>query len=236
MLSVVASARPEYDSAEQTLTLTIPATVVKGDVLVLLVVHASGSSFTLPDGWTDIGSSTASSITVRRVARMVDDSEGATLVVELDAAGDVVQGALIALRGAGSIALLVETSGTLAFAATMTPGSAAVSSLQAINLALEVWSSSDSLDMDPPAGFSLVDTYIEGTLPTLRTILVAYRKANATGALTLGAASSNANATGATFALVLRDGPPLQPSELFDPVPGNIGFLGKDNRPPREVP
>jgi hypothetical protein len=234
MLAVAASARPECDPAEQLISVTVPSTAVIGDVLVLLVVHASTSSITVPDGWTDLGSLTQSGRTERRIARMIDGGDTSSLVLETSAIGDEVQGALIVLRGVGSVALLVEASASLAFVATLTPGSPAVSSLQAIDLVLEVWSSSGALTMAPPSGSDAIDTY-STALVSARTLLVTQRRANATGALTLGAATSNANATGASFALVLRDGLPVQPRELVDLVPGNIGLLGKDIRPAREA-
>lgn len=234
MIDVVTSARPTYNPALQTLTTMIPASVMKGDVLALIAVHAAASSLTVPAGWIDLGSSTAGGLTARRLARMVDSTEDDAIVVTLSAAGDEVQGALVVMRGAGSVPLLVESSAALAFAATLAPGSPAVSSLQAINLVIEVWSASGLLTLAAPSGFTTVDTY--GTsLISPRTILVASRRANATGALALGAASSNAAATGSTFAHVLRSGPPMRPAELFDPVPGNIGLLGQDKRPAREA-
>lgn len=234
MLDVIASARPVYDPALQKLTLAIPSSVARGDTLLLVVVHANASSVTVPAGWTDLGSSNAGGITARRIACMVDGSESATLVVSTTAAGDEVQGLLVVLRGAGSLPLLVEASAALAFAATMAPGSPAISSLQATDLVIEVFSSSGSPTLTAPAGATAIDTYSTALL-SARTLLVTKRRANATGALTLGAAAASVNATGATFALLLRDGLPVQPAELYDPMPGNIGLLGKDNRPPREA-
>jgi hypothetical protein len=234
MLDVLAIARPVYDPALQTLTVDVPATATKGDLLLLAVVYTGSSGLVVPDGYTDLGAVTVSGVTIRSLARMVDGEEKASLVVDLTAGGDEVQGTLVLLGGAGSLPLLIEASASLAFVATLAPGSPAVSSLQAIDLVLEVWSSSGALVMAGPAGSDARDTY-STALITARTLLVCSRRANATGALALGAASSNANATGSAFALVLRDGLPKTPIELFDDVPGNIGLLGKDVRPAREA-
>lgn len=234
MLEVIASARPEFDPALQTLTFAIPDVARHGDVMIAVVVYVNASSIVVPDGWIDLGTSAAGGIKARRLCRMFDAREPVQVAIDTTSSGDEIQGSLVVLRGAGSTALLVETSATLTFAATMAPGSPALSVLQAIDLVLEVWSSSGALVMTPPAGSDPVDTY-STALVTPRTLLVAKRRANATGALTLGAAASGSNATGTSFALALRDGLPMQPIELVDLVPGNIGLLGIDRRPPREA-
>lgn len=234
MIDVVASARGAYDAGLQTLTFALPALAIKGDALCAFVVHASTSSITVPDGWSDVATLTAGGLTARMLSRMVDDHEDAAIVVALTAAGDEVQGELVALRGAGTMPLLLEASAASAFAATTTPGSPAVSSLQAVNLAVELWSSSGLPTLTAPAGDAAIDAY-SSSIVAARSLLVASRRVNATGAIALGAATASVNATGASFAFVLRASLPLQPLDLFDPVPGNIGFLGKDNRPPREA-
>jgi hypothetical protein len=234
MLNVIASARATYDPDEQTLTFAIPDEATKGDVLLVLVARADTSSVAAGVDWTNLGSASTSGITTEFRGRMIDGEESGLLVLDLDATGDEVQGSLVVLRGAGTLPLLVEASASLGFAATLTPGSPSPSSLQAINLTIEVWSSGSSLTLTAPEGHATIDTFASALVAS-RTILVTSRRANGTGVLALGAAGSSANATGASFALVLRDNLPMTPEELYDPVPGNIGLLGKDNRPPREV-
>lgn len=235
MLEVVASARPTFDPAEHTLTLATPPIAASGDVLLAIVVHENASTFTTPSAWIDLGAHNIGGITAHAIAHMIDDGDSASIVIATQAiAGDEMQGALVVLRGVGALPLLVEATGSLAFAATLAPGSAAVSSLQAINLALGVWSAAGAHTLAAPAGFDAIDAY-STALVASRTLLVASRRTNATGALGLGAASSDTNASGSAFSLVLRDALPLQPAELVDLVPGNIGLLGTDNRPPREA-
>ncbi len=240
MLELVDSARPVFNPATPKLTFAIPPesgreVARKGDVLLAVLLHDPADTFTLPAGWIDLGSDGASAVTARYIGRMVDDREPTELVVSLLAASAEWQGQLFVIRGSGALALLKEASSSATFAATMTPASSTADSLQAINLALCIFSAASALTLTPPAGFDLVDSY-DTALVGARSAMFAIKVANQTGTITPGDGAASANATGRAFLLVMRDTLPVTPGELYDSVPGNIGLLGRDLRPPREVP
>jgi hypothetical protein len=230
MLRLLSSKRPEFSGGD---ALAFDASgAAKGDLLVALVVR--NAAVTPPAGWTAIESGLGgSSLFLDAFARMVDDGEPSSAVF---AGGtEELQGALLVLRG-GSIALLKESSATGTFTADATPNTPAAASLQAINLIVGVWSAGALVDLETPSGYTLIDVYSSSDVAP-RSILVAYKIANATGAaIAQPAAASSPASTGRTFVLVLRNGLPFEPQSLIDPVSGNVGLLGKDERAPREIP
>lgn len=240
MLDLVASSRPVFNPATPKLTFTVPPEpgglyARKGDVLFAILVHAPADGFTLPAGWTNVGNDGASVATVHYIARMVDDREPASFVVSLLASSAEWQGALLVLRGSGALALIKEASSSATFTADATPDTPTAPCLQAINLAIVTWSAATALTLTPPAGYAAIDTY-STALVGARSVLFALARANQTGTLSPGAATASGAATGRAFVIVLRDAMPLQPAELVDLVPGNIGLVGIDTRAPREIP
>lgn len=204
----------------------------KGDVLLVVLVREF--AIVPPAGWTQIETGLgASFLYLDAFARMVDDEEPASAL--FTGSDEEIQGALIVLRG-GSPALLRESSSHVAFAADATPNTPAIDSAQAIDLALGVWSSIGSVTLTAPDGYSTIDAFSTSVI-SARSILIAYKVIGATGsAIAQPPASSSGAATGRSFVLVLRDALPATPASLLDLVPGNIGLLGKDIRPAREVP
>lgn len=238
-ITIIASTRPVFDPAAPKMTLSIPpepgADVArKGDVLLAILVHDPADGFTVPAGWSLLGTDGASVAAASYIVRMVDDREPSSVVVSLLAASAEWQGVLLVLRGAGAMALLKEASNSATFAADATPAAATASSLQAINLAIATWSSSGALTWTAPASYEAIDSY-STALVGARSVLFAYAVANATGTINPGDATASGAATGRAFLAILRGGLPLQPETLADLVPGNIGLIGKDTRPPREV-
>ncbi len=218
------------------LTLTLPVNddgrlaVKKGQVLLAVVVR--NGVLVAPDGWAQIVTALGTgTVRLDAYARLVDDGEAGS-VVFTSATAQELQGALMVLRGSAP-AVIVESSAHATVTADVTPDSPTISSLQAINIVLGVWSSSGVLELTPPDGFTLIDAF-STSIVSPRSAMFAYRIVGETGAtIALPAAGSDGAATGRSFALVLRDGPPITPPVLFDAVPGNIGLLGKDSRLPR---
>lgn len=220
-LELLAATRPDLDGSGETLTFALPELAKKGDLMVVVVVR--DDAVDAPEGWTQVETALgASPFVLDAWARLVDDDEPAS-PAWTTATPQELQGQLL-LFGVGSPVLAREASATAAFTATTTPATPAAAAEQAIDLLLTVFSTDAAVVFVQQADAILIDTYRTGTIST-HTILITYRRAAATGSISPAAAGASPAATGRAFSLVLREGPPITPAELFDPVPGNIGLL-----------
>ena len=235
MLDFAESVRPTFDPAEKLMTFARPDAATKGDILYLVLVHPSADIATPPAGWTALASSGDASSTATTFVRQVQDQEASSIVVSLSAASGEWHGALVLLTGGGLTDLIEEARADAAFAAVTALPGAAVACLQAIDLVIAIWTTSSAEVPAPPAGYSSIDGYAS-SLVAARATLFTYARANATGNVSPGNATVVAAAGGRAFSLLLRDAFPIIPVELVDLVPGNIGLIGVDNRPPRYTP
>ncbi|MGN6103742.1 MAG: hypothetical protein ACTHU0_01435 [Kofleriaceae bacterium] len=204
------------------LAFSIPAAARKGDLLLALVVR--NQLVTAPAGWVPVETGLgAGGLFLDTWARLVDDNEPSSARFSSVVLQEL-QGELVVLRGSAP-GVVRESAAHGAFTADTTPDTPAVSSEQAINLVLGVWSASGNVALTAPAGWTTIDAFSTGH-SSARSVLFAYRALHATGAaIALQPAGAAAASTGRAFALVLRDRAPVVPVELFDPVPGNIGLL-----------
>lgn len=231
-LELVAHSRAVFFPAFTKLVFLVPAAARKGDVLVAMVVSdATEPGFVTPTGWNLIYDVGATSGRLTLLARVVDDNEPTFIDLALTGVTKERHGQMLVLRG-GGLPTILEASATAAFASGASIAAPASSTIQAVNLLLAVWSCDDATVLAANAAMVTVDTYNTGDV-TQRSSLVAYKVANKTGAITPPAASAAPAAAGRAFTLVLRAGPPITPLVLEDVVPGNVGLLGKDTRPPR---
>jgi len=214
-----------------TLDFTKPA-ASKGDVFLALISHNSVDSVSAaPSGWTLIATLGSGADVLNAYGHMVDGTEPALISFALSGTTFEWQGELVTLTGT-SPGVLVESSATATFSSTTSLATAGATSLQAVSLILAVWTCLGTPTLTLPAGFTLVDNF-STAIVTSRSMLVGYKLAGATGALTFSAATASASTTGRSFTFVLRDGAPRLPAALVDLVPGNIGLIGKDTRPAR---
>lgn len=230
-LNLLASVRPVFNAGTKTLTFTLPSSATKGRLLVLVVAYDPADGYDALDGWTVLNAYTGTA-KIELLARVVEDNEPETVELDLDTAGKDWLGQLLVYEP-GSSAVLLEANAGGNFAADATPPAPTVTSQQAANLDVRAWSVAGSVTLDPPAGMEAIDSY-DSDLATARSFLIASAVANASGALGAKDAAAGGAATGSAVSYVFRDRPPVTPAVLYDPVPGNIGFFGQDDRPPRE--
>ena len=230
-LTLVASARGAFSAAGKTLAIAAPTAAHPGDVLLALVAHgaADGRAAT-PAGWTLAQSLGAGADVLDVYVHMVGDRDPASVAFALPAAAGEWQAELVALRGT-SPGIVVEATATASSAGTTIP-TAGVTSQQATSLVLCAWTCAGFKALTVPAGFTAIDS-LTTSVVSPRTMMLAYRLAGATGALSFPATSAEDALVGRSFSLVLRDRIPIRPAPLVDLVPGNLGLFGKDTRPPR---
>lgn len=230
--TILATSRAAFSVAGKTLTLAVPAAVQRGDVLVALVArNATDPRAAPPSGWTVALGLGAGADVMDIYVHMADGSESSSIVFALPTVTSEWQGELLAVRGT-SPAILIESSSSAGFAATTQLSTAGATSQQAISLIVVAWLCAGTPALALPAGFALLDS-LGTAFVSARSLLLGYRLAGATGALTFAPASAATGATGRSFALVLRDRLPIQPAALTDLVPGNLGLIGRDTRPAR---
>lgn len=232
MLELVQSVRPTFDPAEKEMQFALPSSATKGQLLYLVLVHPSADTPTPPDGWTSLASSGNSTSTATTFVREVQDEETSSFIVALSAASGEWHGSLILFSGGALTDLIEEQRAGAGFTAVTSLPGAPIACLQAVDLVLEIWTTGGTEVPTPPAGYASIDGYTS-SLVAARATLLSYARANATGTVTPGAATTVAAATGRTFTLLLRDALPIIPVELVDLMPGNLGLLGVDNRPAR---
>lgn len=230
MLTVVASVRGTFSSAARTLTFATPTLAVEGDTLVAVVAFGGADTITTPAGWAVLTTGGAAD-KFSLFGRTLDDGDPSLIVFPLVAVANEWQAELVVFRG--SSPLVIRYAGNVSsFSATtalVTPG---VVAQQAIDLVLSAWSCLGNPVLTLPAGFAPIDNFSTGVVSP-RSLLVGYRVAGATGALTFPNAAASTSTTGTSFTHALRERAPIQPGALVDIVPGNIGLLGKDTRPTR---
>lgn len=225
---VAGNARGVFNASAKTLAFAIPATARKGDALVAIVAHNAVDSLSTPAGWSLLvtaGSPDRFSL----FARMLDDLSPFSF--PLATTTNEWQGEVVVVRGA-SPASVREAGSFSTFTATTSPVTPSVTSQQAINLILSMWSVAGAPALTLPAGFTAIDNFASAVVSS-RSLMVGYRLAGTTGALTFPAATASPSATGTAITQVLRERVPPTPAALIDLVPGNIGLLGKDTRPAR---
>ncbi|MBA2718940.1 MAG: hypothetical protein H0U52_06835 [Chloroflexi bacterium] len=143
------------------------------------------------------------------------------------------QGQLFVLRGP-IVNTWLEAGGGSTFTASLVPGTASLNSQMPTNLFLGIWAAAGAPVLTPPAGLTAIDNYNTAIIAS-RTVMFAYKVANATGLIAPATATSSIAATGREFSLMIRDRAPITPRAFVTETPGNIGLLGRDSRPSREV-
>jgi hypothetical protein len=231
-LKLLDSVRPVFANVAKTLTFTLPTVATKGRLMLLVVAFDAADSYAAMPDWTVLATFDGTA-KLHVLGRTVEDNEPAEVVLALTLAAKDWLGQLL-VWDTGTPALVLEASAGGNFAADATPPTPLVACKQAIDIELRVWSVDGALALTPPAGMEALDAY-NSAIAAARTILVAMQVANASGNLAAKDAGSSGAATGSGISLVLRDRAPVTPAVLYDPVPGNIGFVGKDTRPAREA-
>lgn len=231
-LKLLDSVRPVFANVAKTLTFTLPAAATKGRLMVLVVAFDAADSYAAMPDWTQL-LAFAGTDKVHVLAKEVDDNEPDAVELALTLAAKDWLGQLLIFEN-GAAAVVLEASATTNFAADATPPTPLVACKQAINLDVRIWSGDGALNLTPPADMETLDSYASA-LAAARSFLIAMKVANASGNLAAKDAGASGAATGSGVSLVLRDRPPVTPVGLVDPVPGNIGFIGRDTRPPREA-
>lgn len=226
---ILATARPTFDGGTKTLTFAVPAAATRGDLLVVLLVR--NGAVTGPAGWTAIEPGFgASSLFLEVWGRLVDIDEPPTAAWS-SASSQELQGQLLLFR-VGNPAVILEGAQQAAFTADAAPDTPDLGSEQATSLFVAVFSAGGAVAFTPPAGFTSIDSYSSAVLAA-RTIMICSAVAGElapglvgfNGPLEPGPAASAPASTGRMWSLVMREGPPLTPPALTDPVPGNIGLL-----------
>lgn len=216
------------------LSFAAPTNSLVGDVWLAVLAHnAADTVSAAPAGWTLLVSLGSVADALEVYAHMVDDSEPASIDFTLASTTAEWQGELITLTGT-SPGVMLESAASASFSAATALTTAGATVQQAIDIILVVWTCSGTPTLTLPAGFAAVDSFFTGVVTT-RSMLVGYKFAGATGPLTFAAATASSGTTGRSFTLVLRDQVPVTPvaTALVDVVPGNIGLIAKDTRPPR---
>lgn len=231
MISFVAAARATFSAVAKTLTFARPATAVTGDVLIAFVANNDADAMPDPAGWTLITIFGSGANQYRGLARMLEATDSPTIVFGLTTVANEWQAELVVLRRT-SPGVVFEISATSTFTSATSLATPGVTVQQAINLLLVSWICSGSPTLTAPAGFTTIDSFTTSVVGA-RSMLIAFRLTGATGALSLPSATASAATTGRSCVVALRGGIPATPSELFDPVPGNIGLIAKDTRPAR---
>jgi hypothetical protein len=197
----------------------------------LVARNAADARGAIPAGWTFSATMGSGADTLDLYLRMVDVNEPTSIAFLLSTVANEWQGELIAFRGT-SPGVLQETAANATFSATTALSVGGVTSQQAINLVVVVWTCSGAPVLTLPAGFIVIDS-ISTAVVSARSMLLGYKIAGATGALTFSAATAGTNTTGRSNTFVMRDRAPAAPRALVDLVPGNIGLIGKETRPAR---
>lgn len=214
-----------------TLTFTTPQ-VFLGDVWLALLSHnALDLVSSAPAGWALVSTLGSGADVVDVYAHMVDDGEPTSIVFQLASNSSEWQGELVTLTGTAP-GVVIESGGTASFSATTSLTTAGATVQQAVDLILAVWTCTGAPTLTLPAGFTAIDNFNTGVV-TSRSMLVGYKLAGATGALSFSAATAGTSTTGRSFTYVLRAGAPVTPAALSDVVPGNLGLFARDTRPPR---
>jgi hypothetical protein len=230
-IAFAASARGVFSSVAKTLAFALPASLARGDVMMALVAHnAADARGTTPAGWAFVVSLGSGADTLDVYTRMVDSKEPSSVVFALATVANEWQGELVVLRGT-SPGIVVEASASIPFTGSAIP-TVGVTSQQAISLIVSVCTCAGFPSLTVPTGFTFIDGFNTAVVSG-RTMLLGYKIAGATGALSFPNIGSEIIVTGGSFSLVLRNQIPVQPAPLVDLVPGNLGLLGKDTRPAR---
>jgi hypothetical protein len=174
-------ASPVVETTTTTHTLTEPANVVAGDLLVATIASriASTTSITLPAGWTLVTEqknnnvlTTSSATPSGMMAYIVRGASAPALTFTHPAAPSVARGQIVAYRGNDSVPLDTQSSFTTAVATTAVSG-AGMTTTQATDLLVigacgglaSAWSAFDAVT-DPPTASGtggLTDNPIAGT-------------------------------------------------------------------------
>lgn len=227
-LSLIASTRPTFTASPKKLSFPIPEGVQVGDVLLALAMFAAADSFPTPAGWTVVASDSIGIGAMAILARVVDGTEGATLDITPALATNDWMGQMLAYRN-GYPGAIVENNGLSGFTTTTNALIGGVSCQQPMNIENVAWWIQPVRTFTPPAGYAVIDTY-STAIAGAAAFLIVTRTTKSSGLLGGVAATLSGNASGVGNRQVLRDRPPVVPTELSDPVPGNIGLLGKDTR------
>ena len=229
-LALVGAARGVLNAAAKTLTFTRPVAAARGDVLLAIFAFHSADSMNVPSAWTQLVAA-GSPDRFLLLARMIDVGDPASIVFPLLTVANEWQGELVAFRG-GSPGILRYAGNITTFTSTTSLATPAVTTQQAIDLVMSVWSCSGAPLLTPPAGFTTIDNF-STAIASSRSTMVAIRLAGATGGITFPNANASTSTTGAVVTQALRDRAPIQAPGLLDLVPGNIGLIGKDTRAAR---
>jgi hypothetical protein len=230
MLEFVESVESTFDPAAKTMWFAFPPSATKGQTLYLVLVHPSADTPTPPTGWASLASSGDATSTLTTFVRQVQAQETSSVTVSLSAASGEWHGELILFSGGGLTATIEEARADAAFSSATTEPAPSVTCLQAVDLEIAIFTTQGTEVPALPAGFTSIDGYTSSLVAARATVL-GYARANATGSISPGSATTVAAVSGHAFTLLLRDALPVQPLELVYLVPGNIGLIGVDNRP-----
>jgi hypothetical protein len=118
------------------LTLTEPAGVANGDLLVACISYRSNAAFTAPSGWTNAnaqntGNTTANAAGSIGSARMdYQVRSGAPSLTWTRTGGDVARGTIIALRATGGTPVFDQASGTTLAANSTTASTTGITTVE----------------------------------------------------------------------------------------------------------
>lgn len=126
----------------------LPLNIVAGDLVIIAMTLAAGTTFTMPAGWTTLENNIGASIGTGLIYRECDGSEGASITVT--SVGSV-QIQSVALKIKGHASGVAPEKGTLVAATTANPNPPAVT---------PSWGSMDNL-------FIVINNRANQTLPTV---------------------------------------------------------------------
>lgn len=191
------------------LDITIPTSidgvlVQTGVTLVIAIVR--GAEVICSDStWELTATSGASGIFLDTYERAVDNTTGSNpgdIISFLSVTGQELQGGLL-LGSSLTAGEAVERVATGAFISDANPAAPIVSSSQAENTIVCIWSATGAITFTPPTGLTSLDTYSSSDF-TSRSILIGKLAPGAAGDIDPGAAVASPAATGRAFSVVLH--------------------------------
>lgn len=201
--------------------------LIYGMVLMIVVVRNQAAECS-DASWTLTHSVGASGVFLDVYERVIDGTVGSRpgdIVSIFSFVAQELEGGMLFMQNttAGSA---VERIANGAFIADANPAAPIVSSDQAENTLLVIWSAAGSIAFTPPAGLTTVDAYSSGTFST-RSILIGKSIPGEIGDVDPGAAVAAPAASGRAFSLILHwVAPAVAGAELVTARPSKLaGFL-----------
>jgi len=210
-------------SASSVLEIPMPSAAV-GELALAFIVR--NGVLVSPPGWEPLNLNGAGDRYLEIFAHTVTAFDVATpgQIVKFGSLTDQeLQGQIVIFEGASATSV-IEDIANAPFTADATPSAPTPITQQAISAIVLVFSADGSVAFTAPAGFTELDSYGSAVIAS-RSLLIATKRANITGTIPVFDAAAAPAATGRAWAVILRNGPPLTPPELFDPVAGHIGIV-----------